>query len=64
MEKALRKKLRNGRFENVSPVRTNAMRAVKGKGNKTTEIRFRLMLVRAGLRGWKLHLPFEGDQLK
>jgi DNA mismatch endonuclease Vsr len=31
------------------------MRAIKAKGNKSTEVRFRLMLVRTGLRGWRVH---------
>lgn len=55
MEKALRQKLPGGRFENVSPVRSRAMAAVRGKGNATTERRLRLALVRAGIRGWQLH---------
>ncbi len=55
MEKALRRKLPGGRFENVSPVRSRAMAAVSGKGNITTERRLRLALVRAGIRGWQLH---------
>ncbi len=55
MEKALRRKLPNGRFENVSPVRSRAMAAVRGKGNITTERRLRLALVRAGISGWQLH---------
>ena len=55
MEKDLRKKLKNGRFENVPPKRSKTMSSIRGKGNKTTEVKFRLMLVRAGMRGWKLH---------
>ena len=55
MEKALRQKLPGGRFQEVSDVRSRAMSAVRGKGNLTTEVRFRLALVRAGFRGWKLH---------
>jgi DNA mismatch endonuclease (patch repair protein) len=31
------------------------MQAVRGKGNKTTEQRFRASLIRAGIKGWKLH---------
>jgi len=30
------------------------MRAIKGAGNRTTEQRLRLALVRAGIRGWKV----------
>ena len=55
MERALRQKLPGGRFENVSPVRSRAMAAVRGKGNVTTELRLRLALVRAGIGGWQLH---------
>ncbi|MHB8974086.1 MAG: PDDEXK family nuclease [Pirellulaceae bacterium] len=31
------------------------MRAVRGRGNKSTETRLRLALVRAGISGWRLH---------
>ena len=55
MEKALRKTLKNGKFSDVSETRSKAMSAVKGKGNKTTEVRFRLALVRSGISGWKMH---------
>lgn len=55
MERALRSTLKNGRFENVPLVRSNAMRAVRGKGNKSTEQRFRMALVCAGISGWCLH---------
>ena len=34
-----------------------AMKAVRGKGNKSTERKFRAMLVRAGVKGWRLHPP-------
>ncbi|MBI2928162.1 MAG: very short patch repair endonuclease [Verrucomicrobia bacterium] len=40
------------------------MRAVRGRGNKTTETRFRSALVRAGLRGWSIgpqNLPGRPD---
>jgi len=30
------------------------MGAIRGKGNRTTESRFRAMLIRAGLRGWTM----------
>lgn len=55
MEKELREKLPDGQFQNVSPVRSQAMSAVRGKGNVTTERRLRLALVRARLVGWRLH---------
>lgn len=31
------------------------MRAITARGNRTTEARLRALLVRAGIRGWKLH---------
>ncbi len=55
MERRLREKLPGGRFENVDPKHARRMSAIRGKGTKTTERRFRAILVRAGLRGWKLH---------
>jgi DNA mismatch endonuclease (patch repair protein) len=55
MERILKKTLKGGKFNNVSQVRSKAMGAVRGKGNKTTEMKFRLALVRAGIEGWKVH---------
>ena len=54
MERTLRKLLPGGVFDGVSPTRSRAMAAVKGRGNKTTEGRLRLGLVRGGLRDWKV----------
>ncbi|MBV9124489.1 MAG: very short patch repair endonuclease [Planctomycetes bacterium] len=42
------------------------MRSIKDKGNKSTERRLRAILVRAGIRGWKMHptgLPGKPDFL-
>lgn len=55
MDKRLRLNLKHGEFQNVSPLRSRMMSAVRGRGNKTTEAALRMALVRAGLRGWKLH---------
>jgi DNA mismatch endonuclease (patch repair protein) len=55
MERKLKEKLVNGLFEGLTPGNTKRMRAIRSKGNKSTEARFRLMLVRARIRGWKLH---------
>src|SRR5262245_20376957 len=55
MEKALRKHLPGGEFQDVSPQRSRAMGAIKGRGNKTTERRLRLALVRNGISGWKVN---------
>ena len=31
------------------------MGAIKGRGNKSTELKFRMALIRANISGWKLH---------
>lgn len=63
MEKLLRATLPNGRFSNVPSVRSRAMAAVKGKHNLSTEIQFRMALVRSGVRGWvtQKNLPGKPD---
>lgn len=58
MEAALRKRLPKGQFEDVTPSRSQAMGAVRGKNNKTTERRLRLALVRASVRGWRMHAAY------
>lgn len=55
MERVLRKKLKGGRFTNVSLSRSRLMGRIRSKGNQSTEQSFRLALVRAGVRGWVLH---------
>lgn len=35
--------------------RSALMAKVRSRGNRSTEVRFRLALVRAGIAGWKLH---------
>lgn len=55
MEKALRATLPSGEFQNVSPARSRGMKAVRGKGNRTTEQRLRFAMVRAAIAGWVLH---------
>jgi DNA mismatch endonuclease (patch repair protein) len=55
VERALRKYLPGGVFRNV-PVRSSQnLSAVRGRNNRTTELRLRLALVRARIKGWKLH---------
>ncbi len=54
MERALRDKLVDGGFGEVSETHLRRMGAIRGKGNRTTEARFRAMLVRAGIRGWTM----------
>src|SRR5262245_54328203 len=55
MERALREKLEGGAFRNVPAGHSDRMRAIKDRGNKSTEARIRAKLVRAGVRGWRLH---------
>jgi DNA mismatch endonuclease, patch repair protein len=52
MERILRETLPEG-FR-TTPQRSRQMSAVKGRGNRTTEQRFRAALVREGISGWKL----------
>jgi DNA mismatch endonuclease (patch repair protein) len=55
MERQLKRYLKNGTFENVSEKRSRAMSAIRGKYNRSTELRLRMALIRAGIKGWKLH---------
>jgi DNA mismatch endonuclease (patch repair protein) len=54
VERALRDKLVNGSFGNVPETHSRRMGAIRSKGNRTTEARFRALLVRAGVRGWTM----------
>jgi DNA mismatch endonuclease, patch repair protein len=60
MESVLRNKLKGGKFFGVSAVRSAAMSRVRGKGNRTTEIRLRYALVNARISGWCLHPDLPG----
>jgi DNA mismatch endonuclease (patch repair protein) len=53
MERKLRKTLKGGKFKNVSAVRSKTMSAIRGKDNRTTELCFRMALVRVGIKGWE-----------
>ena len=55
MEKRLREKLAEGKFGNVSETHSRRMKAIRGRGNRSTELLFRLALVRAGIKGWRLN---------
>ena len=57
MERKLKDHLVEGAFQGLTAVHSARMRAVKSKGNRSTEVRLRSILVRAGVRGWKLHHP-------
>lgn len=55
MEKRLKKYLEDGEFKNVPMVRSKTMAAIRGKNNKTTELKLRMGLVRNRISGWTLH---------
>jgi DNA mismatch endonuclease (patch repair protein) len=55
MERILRRKLKGGRFLNVTAERSRLMGRIRSRGNLSTEQSFRLALVRARIRGWVLH---------
>jgi DNA mismatch endonuclease, patch repair protein len=55
MERALRDLLDDGTFGAVPAPHSGRMKAIREKGNKSTEKRLRALLVRAGLRGWVMH---------
>lgn len=55
MEKRLKKYLEDGEFKNVPMARSKAMAAVRGKNNKSTELKLRMGLVRNRVSGWTLH---------
>lgn len=60
VERLLKQTLPDGRFSNVSVVRSRSMAAVKGKNNSTTERLLRMALVRSGIRGWIIHANLPG----
>lgn len=53
MERKLREKLPEGKFVDVELKHTRIMKGVLSKGNYTTEARFRVALMSAGLSGWR-----------
>lgn len=55
MERKLKRKLKKGVFSNVPPLRSKIMGAIRGKNNKSTELKLRMALVKAGIKGWVLH---------
>ena len=64
MEKKLKETLPDGRFKDVSPRRSRNMRAIRGSGNRSTELRLRMALVRSELSGWRVrpaNLPGSPD---
>ena len=64
MERRLKSHLPEGKFVGVSIHRARIMSAIRGKSNRTTELRLRMALVRSGIEGWTLHssaLPGKPD---
>ena len=64
MEKKLKKYLKDGKFTDVSAITSKTMSAIKGKNNKSTEMRLKMALVRDGFSGFVLHeklLPGKPD---
>lgn len=55
MERRLRLKLPQGKFLNVSASRSRMMSAIRGKNTRSTERALRSALMRAGIKGWRLH---------
>lgn len=58
MERLLRSSLPTGSFIGVSERRLRAMSAVRGRGNRRTEVRLKMALVRQSISGWSLHPKF------
>ena len=56
MERVLRDTLAGTGFEKVGRVRSRMMQSVRGRGNRTTELRLRYAMVRAGIKGWQLQV--------
>jgi len=55
MERRLKKFLEDGKFKDVPEKRSRTMSAIRGKHNRSTELRLRMALVKAEVRGWRLH---------
>lgn len=55
MERYLQIRLGSRKFDDVDKVRSRTMSAIRGKGNKSTELALRMALVRAKVSGWKMH---------
>lgn len=43
-------------FTEVDPERSKTMSRIRCKGNRSTERKVRAVLVRAGIRGWQMHV--------
>lgn len=57
MERKLKEKLTGGSFGDVTPGHSRRMQSIRSTGNKSTEKRFRGLLVQAKIRGWRMNPP-------
>jgi len=55
VEKRLKQFLKGGTFTDVNTNRSYTMSRIRGKNNASTEIRFKMALVRSKLKGWTLN---------
>ena len=55
MEKRLKKYLKDGKFEGVTATTSKTMSVIRGKNNKTTEMKLKMGLVRTSISGFILH---------
>jgi len=55
MERLLKRYLKGSGFRGVLPERSKIMSCIKGSHNKSTEAKLRMILIKAGIRGWVLH---------
>lgn len=55
MERYLKNVLRSSDFSGVGENRSRTMAAIRSKGNRTTELKLRMAMVRAGIGGWTMH---------
>lgn len=61
MHKFLKEKLKDGCFKQVPLAHSKMMSAVKGKSNKSTELKFCSALQRSVIHGWRLHEKLIGN---
>ena len=55
VETALRRIIQRGGYRPASASRSKSMSAIPSRGNRTTELRFAMALVRSRVRGWRLN---------
>jgi DNA mismatch endonuclease, patch repair protein len=60
MEKRLKEILDSTVPLEITPARSRLMQSIRGKGNRSTELTLRMLLVRMGIKGWSLHAKLPG----